>query len=197
MHDVRALNELVAKESAFVERLTTEVGKVIVGQTLHDRAHPHRPAHRRARPARRRAGPRQDAHRAHALRRDPRQVRPRPVHAGSPARRPHRHRHLQPAEGRVHLQARADLRQPRPRRRDQPRAGQGAERAARGDAGAAGHHRRQQLSTARSVRGHGHAEPDRAGRHLPAARGADRPLHAHGEGRLSRPRPKSVRSWTA
>jgi MoxR-like ATPase len=33
MHDVRALNELVAKESAFVETLTTEVGKVIVGQT--------------------------------------------------------------------------------------------------------------------------------------------------------------------
>jgi MoxR-like ATPase len=33
MHDVRALNELVAKESAFLENLTTEVGKVIVGQT--------------------------------------------------------------------------------------------------------------------------------------------------------------------
>jgi MoxR-like ATPase len=33
MHDVRALNELVAKESAFVERLMTEVSKVIVGQT--------------------------------------------------------------------------------------------------------------------------------------------------------------------
>jgi MoxR-like ATPase len=33
MNDVRALNELVAKESAFVERLTSEVGKVIVGQT--------------------------------------------------------------------------------------------------------------------------------------------------------------------
>lgn len=33
MHDVRALNELVAKESAFVERLTTEVSKVIVGQS--------------------------------------------------------------------------------------------------------------------------------------------------------------------
>ena len=32
MHDVRALNELVAKESAFLEDLTTEVGKVIVGQ---------------------------------------------------------------------------------------------------------------------------------------------------------------------
>src|SRR6202047_1252473 len=33
MYDVRALNELVAKESAFVDRLLTEVGKVIVGQT--------------------------------------------------------------------------------------------------------------------------------------------------------------------
>src|SRR5580692_1075354 len=32
MHDVRALNELVAKESAFVDTLTAEVGKVIVGQ---------------------------------------------------------------------------------------------------------------------------------------------------------------------
>src|SRR5215813_11579641 len=33
MHDVRALNELVAKESVFVERLLNEVSKVIVGQS--------------------------------------------------------------------------------------------------------------------------------------------------------------------
>jgi MoxR-like ATPase len=33
MYDVRALNELVARESAFVEKVTNEVGKVIVGQT--------------------------------------------------------------------------------------------------------------------------------------------------------------------
>src|SRR6202167_957387 len=33
MYDVRALNELVAKESAFVDKLLNEVGKVIVGQT--------------------------------------------------------------------------------------------------------------------------------------------------------------------
>jgi MoxR-like ATPase len=32
MYDVRALNELVAKESAFSDRLMNEVGKVIVGQ---------------------------------------------------------------------------------------------------------------------------------------------------------------------
>jgi MoxR-like ATPase len=33
MYDVRALNELVAKESLFVDKLENEVGKVIVGQT--------------------------------------------------------------------------------------------------------------------------------------------------------------------
>ena len=33
MSDVRALNELVAKESAFVEKVTNAVGTVIVGQT--------------------------------------------------------------------------------------------------------------------------------------------------------------------
>src|SRR6187551_2744571 len=32
MQDVRALNEFVARESAFVDGLTAEVGKVIVGQ---------------------------------------------------------------------------------------------------------------------------------------------------------------------
>jgi MoxR-like ATPase len=32
MYDVRALNELVAKESSFVDKLLAEVGKVIVGQ---------------------------------------------------------------------------------------------------------------------------------------------------------------------
>ena len=33
MHDVRALNDLVRQESAFIDSLTSEVGKVIVGQT--------------------------------------------------------------------------------------------------------------------------------------------------------------------
>jgi MoxR-like ATPase len=33
MYDVRALNELVAKESTFVDKLMAEIGKVIVGQT--------------------------------------------------------------------------------------------------------------------------------------------------------------------
>src|SRR5665213_1006071 len=33
MSDVRALNELVAKESAFVDKVVNEVGRVIVGQS--------------------------------------------------------------------------------------------------------------------------------------------------------------------
>ncbi|HEY1535824.1 MAG TPA: MoxR family ATPase, partial [Polyangiaceae bacterium] len=33
MQDVRALNELVAKESAFVDDLLAEIAKVIVGQS--------------------------------------------------------------------------------------------------------------------------------------------------------------------
>src|SRR5438477_12814931 len=33
MHDVRAINDLVARESSFIDTLTNEVGKVIVGQT--------------------------------------------------------------------------------------------------------------------------------------------------------------------
>ena len=33
MQDVRALNEVVAQESAFIHDLMAEVGKVIVGQT--------------------------------------------------------------------------------------------------------------------------------------------------------------------
>ena len=60
--DVRVINELVQKQSAFIDKLTAEVGKVIVGQKAHGRAHPDRPAHRRPRAARRRARPGQDAH---------------------------------------------------------------------------------------------------------------------------------------
>ena len=55
--------------------------------------------------------------------------------------------HLPRADlGHVSGQARARLREPRPRRRDQPRAGEGAERAARGHAGAAGHAGRRRRS---------------------------------------------------
>ena len=60
--------------------------------------------------------------------------------------RPRRHAHLQPEDRRVQDLARPGLHEPAARRRDQPRAGQGPERAARGDAGAPGHDRPRDAS---------------------------------------------------
>ncbi len=71
-----------------------------------------------------------------------------------------------------------DLRQLRAGRRGQPRAGQGAVGAARVDAGAPGLDRRPDLPAAAALPGAGDAESDRAGGHLPAARGAARPFRA-------------------
>ena len=70
---------------------------------------------------------------------------PRPVHARPRARRPRRHARLAPGHRQFRHRARPGLRQPAARRRDQPRAGQGPVRAARGHAGAAGDDRRQDL----------------------------------------------------
>ena len=87
-------------------------------------------------------------------------------------------------DGRVPGLARAGLHQPPARRRDQPRPGEGAERAAGGDAGAAGDDRARDVPGAGPVPGDGDAEPDRVGGHLPAAGGAARPVHVQGAGRL-------------
>ena len=83
------------------------------------------------------------------------------------------------------LHSRAGLRQHHPRRRDQPHAAEDAVGAARGDAGVSGHGRRRPpRARAAAVRARD-AEPDRAGRHLSAARGAARSLHAQHRDRLS------------
>ena len=135
-------------------------------------------ARQRPSAGRRPARPRQDA-RNQEPGQEPRcRAFARPVHARPAAGRHHRLGGLfqRGRQGRVQVPAGTDLRQPDPRRRDQPRAGQGAVGAARGDGGAAGHGRRQEPSAARALHGHGDAEPDRAGGHLSAARGPARPL---------------------
>ena len=77
-----------------------------------------------------------------------------------------------------------DLRQHHPRRRDQPDAAEDAVGAARGDAGVSGDDWRQALCARPAAVRAGHAEPDRAGRHLSAAGGAARSLHAQRGDRL-------------
>ena len=89
---------------------------------------------------------------------------------------------------RLPLPARADLRQPRAGRRDQPRHAQDPVRAARGDAGAPGHRRPQPLPARPAVLRPRDPEPARDGGHLPPARGAARPVPVQGHGPASRPR---------
>ena len=108
-----------------------------------------------------------------------------PVHARPPADRRHRPVDLEPADAGVRVPAGPDLRERRPRRRDQPRAAEGAVRAARGDGRAPGDRRRRDAAAAGPVPPDRDREPDRAGRHVPAARGAARPFPAAHLARLS------------
>ena len=100
-----------------------------------------------------------------------------PVHARPAPVRRHRRQRLQPALERVRVPAWPDLREPPPRRRDQPRPTEDAGGAPRVHAGEPGDDRRRQLRARPPVHGHGDAEPDRVRGHVPAARGAARPLH--------------------
>ena len=103
-----------------------------------------------------------------------------------PERR-HRRERLQLRGPRLRVQARPGVRQHRRRRRDQPRLAQDAVRPARVHGGAAGHRRRRHLPARVAVPGAGHAEPDRHGGHLPAARGPARPVHRADLDGLPRP----------
>ena len=91
---------------------------------------------------------------------------------------------------RVHVPAGPDLRQPPPRRRDQPRPTEDAGRAPRGDAGAAGDDRGRDAAARRAVPRARDAEPDRVRGHVSAAGGAARPLPDADRRRLSEPRPR-------
>ena len=144
-------------------------------------------------PDRGRARSREDAHDPHRGTRARRHVPAHPVHARPRAGRPRRHAHLPPEHGHVRHRARPGLLQLPARGRDQPRARQGAVGAARGHAGADRHDRRHDARRREAVPRHGDAEPDRVRGHLSAARGAGRPLHAQGAGRLPRRRGRAHR----
>ena len=109
-------------------------------------------------------------------------VPPHPVHARPAALGRHRRPRLQPEGQRVRVPAGPRLRADPARRRDQPRQPQDPGRAAGGDGGAPGHHRRRHARPAQALHGHGHAEPGRVLGHVPAARGPARPLPDEGAG---------------
>ena len=182
---------------AVAEAILFEVRRVIVGQdAMLERIlvgllsrWPH--------PARGRPGPGQDADDQDARRRPRRIVQARPVHAGPHAVGPRRHAHLPPVRRLVPDGARAGVRELPPRRRDQPRAGQGPVRPPRGHAGAAGHDRWRHARRPGAVHRPRDGEPDRGRGHLPAARGPGRPVHAQDRPRLPTRRPRRRRSSPA
>ena len=143
---------------------------------------------RRPRAARGLPGPRQDARRplVRAGARD--RLRPRPVHARPDAGGRHRLVDLPPGRRDVRVPARAGLHEPAPGRRDQPRPAEDAVGAARGDGRAAGDDRGRDAPAGLAVPRHRHPEPDRVRGHLPAARGAARPLPDAARDRLPGPR---------
>ena len=143
------------------------------------RAGADRAVHRRPLPDHRRARPGEDAADQDARRHPRSRLQADPVHARPDAVGHHRHR--DPRRGAGHAPAAvregADLRADHPGRRDQPHAAEDAGGAARGDAGVSRHRRRPDLSARAAVLRARDAEPDRARRHLSAARSAARSLH--------------------
>ena len=127
----------------------------------------------------------------------PGHVRAHPVHPRPHAVRPRRHADLPAVDRALRRRARPGLRQLRARRRDQPRAGQGAVGAPRGDGRAPGVDRRRHAPRARPVPRARDAEPDRVGGRVPAPRGAARPLPHEGRRSATRRRPRSSRSSPA
>ena len=91
------------------------------------------------------------------------------------------------AHRRLHLPRGAGLHQPAARRRDQPDAAEDPGGAAGGDGGAAGLGGGRAAPAARAVHRRRHPEPDRVRGHLPAARGAARPVPAQAHRAAARP----------
>ena len=103
------------------------------------------------------------------------------------------HAVLDPATQRAAHRPRPGLHAHPARRRDQSRAREDAERAARSDAGVPGHARRPDAAAAEAVHGAGDAEPGRDRRHVSAAGSAARSVPVQDRDRLSAERGGSRR----
>ena len=152
------------------------------------RARHRRAARRGPHPRRGLPGRRQDRARARALALDRLPVRARPVHGRPAAGRHRRHQRLQPARGSASSSARArssptscsSTRSTAPRRRRSPACSSACRSATSPST---------RLARARApVPRLRDAEPGRVRGHLPAARGAGRPLHGPALARLPRRR---------
>src|SRR5205807_1310808 len=113
------------------------------------------------------------------------------VHERPAAGGHHRRLDIRSREPALQLPPGAGLHAVAPRGRSEPRQPPHPERAARGDGGAPGEHRRHHLPLAGALLRGRHPEPPRAARHLRPARIATRPLSHAGDARLSRQRARA------
>lgn len=143
---------------------------------------------RRAHPARRQPGHRQNPAGARPCQLHRHVVQTYPVHPGPAAVRRGRRHLLRPEARRIRIPRRPDLRVHRARRRNQPRLTENTVRTTRSHGRAEGHRRRRHPPGAAAVHGHRHPEPDRTARHLQAAGSADGPFPHQNHHRLSKPR---------
>ena len=111
-----------------------------------------------------------------------------PVHPRPAAERRHRRDDLRPEHQEVRVPPGPDLRDHRPRRRDQPRLAEDPVGPARGHGGGPGHRRRRPHSVGEPFMVIATQNPIEQAGHLPAARGAARPVPHEDQRRLPRPR---------
>ncbi len=143
-----------------------------------------RDRHRLPRADRRRAGRRQDHARRGSCQPARADVPAGAVHAGPHADRHHRHVDPRSPIERVRVPCGADLHPGPAGGRDQSRHAEDPGGAAGGHAGAPGDGGRREPRAPRTVLRARHAEPGGAGGHVPAPRGAARPLPPSGSDRI-------------
>ena len=181
-----SLNAQTFKKS--FDKIVENIETVIKGKNEVVRLAARRDPLRRPHPVRGRARHRQDRARPSHRPVDQRHDAARAVHARHAPRRHHRLVDPRPAQGHVRVPSRAGVLQRAPLRRDQPGHAEDAVVAARGHGRAPRVGRRRHLRPAPPVPRAGHPEPDRAGRHVPAARGPARPLPVQAVAGLHGPR---------
>ncbi len=172
--------EDASEAASLFERLVGEHRPCRAGQR---RGHPpfgHVPRRRWPPACRGRARRRQDEPRQGAVGLGLVPAPPDPVHLRPAALGRDRRERVRRPKSELRVPPRADLRQHRPRRRDQPDPSEDSVRLARVDGGAPGHRRRDHLPAPGSVHGHRHPEPARARGDLSLSRSASSTVSCSG-----------------
>ena len=155
--DIKEINERIQRESAFVDLLQLELGKVIVGQKQMTERLLIAPTGQRPHPAGRSPGTGQDAFDQVVCISHSRQVQPDPIHTGPVTCRPDRHDDLQSEAGEF-LHPPGTCSSPTVLADEINRAPAKVQSALLQPCRTTGYHRRTDLRARRTIPGPGYAE---------------------------------------